>query len=418
MDAHTTSYSVAAEDVGATIDELAARLLGAAGGLAVARGGAWLDGRRVGHGEERPAAGARLELRHPPQGGYRDVSLAPADIAYEDAWLLIVHKRAGWYVGATPWDAQGNVLAALGRMLAARDGLAPPLHLAHQLDRDTSGLLLVSRHPAANAPLQAAFAGGRVAKRYLTLCAGAPPESGELRTGHGRAAGGRWRIYPADEVGRALPGGGGRVKEARTGYRVLRYLRGAALVEATPHTGRTHQIRLHLAYLGHPLLGDARYGGPGSYLGLELPGHMLHAAALGLDHPLGGGRIELASPAPELFDAILSLGAAQPAGEVAAEGAEQAADAAADDEDARLSHNARVEHHAGQDGGDADEQAVEREALAGRPTRHEAAHTGEEQEEQQEEQVERVGEGGRGEEVAEAEQAQDQLEDQADREIH
>jgi len=307
MSDHATSYTAGADDAGASVAEVAARLLGDAGRVAVARGGAWLGGRRA-RGDERLRPGDALELRRPPGGAYADVVLGPADILFEDAWLLAVAKRAGWYVGATPWDAVGNVLAALGRWLAAREGEAPPLHLAHQLDRDTSGVLLVSRHPAANAPLQAAFAEGRVAKRYLALCAGAPPPAGEIRTGHGRAAGGLWRVYPADEVGRELPAGGGRVRLAHTSFRTLRYLQDAALVEAEPRTGRTHQIRLHLAHLGHPLLGDARYGGPPAYAGLALPGHLLHAAALGLDHPVTQARLELECAPPERFRRALALG--------------------------------------------------------------------------------------------------------------
>jgi 23S rRNA pseudouridine1911/1915/1917 synthase len=95
------------------------------------------------------------------------------------------------------------------------------------------------------------------------------------------------------------------VKEARTSYVVERRLEGAALLRCTLHTGRTHQIRLHMAHIGHPLLGDARYGGPTSYAGRELPGHLLHAAALELRHPITGEPLELRSPLPELFAAVI-----------------------------------------------------------------------------------------------------------------
>jgi 23S rRNA pseudouridine1911/1915/1917 synthase len=293
---------VAASEAGATILALAEAQAGALGRLAVERGGAWLDGRRVADPAEVALVGASLALRLPPGGVYAELELTPADIAYEDEWLVALHKRAGWYVGATPWDLCGNALAALGRYLAARDGAAPRLHLAHQLDRDTTGVLLLSRAPAANAPLQAAFAGGRVAKRYLALCAGVPAWAAhELRTGHGRSAGGRWRVYPPAELGRELPEGGGRVKLAHTTFAVEARLADAALVRAAPQTGRTHQIRLHLAHLGHPLLGDVRYGGPATYAGRELPGHLLHAAELRLRHPVTGAALELHSPPPPLF---------------------------------------------------------------------------------------------------------------------
>lgn len=300
-------HRVAPEEAGATVGELAAALAGAAGRLAAERGGAWLDGRRALDAGERVRAGAALTLRLPPPGGYPELALTGDAILYEDEWLIALNKAQGWYVGATPWDAVGNVLAALGRLLAARDGAAPPLHLAHQLDRDTSGVLLVSKSPAANAALQAAFAGGGVAKTYLCLCAGAPAwEALELRTGHGRAAGGRWRLYPLEELGRALPAGGGRVKEARTALFVEARLPGAALVRAEPATGRTHQIRLHMAHAGHPLLGDTRYGGPAAYGGRPLAGHMLHAAALRLAHPVTGAPLALSCPPPALFRELLA----------------------------------------------------------------------------------------------------------------
>jgi 23S rRNA pseudouridine1911/1915/1917 synthase len=295
-------------DALAPLIALAEALLPGEGARVVARGGAWLDGRRVTDPDARGGAGATLTLRRPPGGVYAELELSAGDIAYEDEWLLALHKGMGWYVGATPWDIVGNALAALARYLYARDGQAPPLHLAHQLDRDTTGILLISRSPLANGPLTAAFATGQAHKTYRCLAVGSPPESGEIRSGHGRSAGGRWRVYPLEEVGRALPAGGGRVRAAHTSYAVERYLAGAALVRCAPHTGRTHQIRLHMAQLGHPLLGDARYGGPASYAGRELPGHLLHAVELRLRHPVTGALLELRSPLPELFAAVMHDG--------------------------------------------------------------------------------------------------------------
>lgn len=300
------THRIEAAEAGLTLGELAERLAGASGAAAVERGGAWLDGRRALDPALRLPVGATLTLHLPPTGRYPEVWIEPTDIAWEDPWLIALHKRAGWYVGATPWDIHGNVLAALGRYLANRDGSTPPLHLAHQLDRDTSGILLVSKTPEANAALQAAFAEGRVSKTYFCLCTGQPAwRRLELHTGHGRAAGGRWRVYPLDMVGQTLPAGGGRVREARTTLYVTRTLPDAALIVAIPHTGRTHQIRLHLAYAGHPLLGDTRYGGPSHYAGMTLPGHLLHAAELRFTHPITGAPVVLASPLPPIFARLL-----------------------------------------------------------------------------------------------------------------
>jgi 23S rRNA pseudouridine1911/1915/1917 synthase len=285
-------------------------LLGAVVELPLARGGVWLNGRRVADPSMLAPAGAVVTLHRPPGGVYAEVAMQPQDILYEDAWVLALNKRPGWYTGATPWDTQGNALAALRRFLEAREGAAategpPYLHLAHQLDRGTSGVLLFSRRSGANAPLLAAFAGYGAHKRYLCLCAGTPSENEfEARTGHGRERGGRFRIYPPDQVGLPLPGSG-KVKSAHTRFGVLRRLGGAALLSAEPLTGRSHQIRLHAAHLGHPLLGDTRYGGPDSYKGCALAFPMLHASRLELPHPHTGAALRLEAPLPELFDALI-----------------------------------------------------------------------------------------------------------------
>lgn len=300
---HPTHIITPAE-VGRTLAETAEALLGEVGLRAVARGGAWVDGRRELERERVLQPGAHLELRLPPNDTYAELELTPSDIAFEDPWLIALHKRSGWYVGATPWDVQANALAALERYLTARDRRKPLLHMAHQLDRDTSGVLLFSKEPAINPALQAAFAGGGMSKHYQAICAGVPPATGDIATGHGRAAGGRWRIYALEEVGQALPAGGGRIKLARTSYSVVRASETAALLNIELHTGRTHQIRLHMAHIGHPLLGDVRYGGPTQYGDWALAGHLLHAGRLELLHPVTGELLRLNSPLPEPMAAI------------------------------------------------------------------------------------------------------------------
>lgn len=262
------------------------------------RGGVWLEGQRVEDAGQVVPAGAQITLHFPPDGHYSDVTIAPDDIWYEDAWLLVLNKRAGWYTGATPWDTQGNALAALTHFLASRDRRMPTLHLAHQLDRGTSGLLLCSRHPAVNAPLQAAFASHAVEKHYLCLCMGEPDgDTFDLRTGHGRSRGGRWRLYALEEVGMRLPGGS-RVRLAHTSFTVQQRLGDAALLGATLHTGRTHQIRLHTASMGHPLIGDTRYGSHDTFRGQAAAWPLLHAASLRLRHPMSGALLTLNAPLP------------------------------------------------------------------------------------------------------------------------
>lgn len=270
----------------------------------LAHGGVWVAGRRVHDAAQPLPLDAAIAVHRPPGGVYVQIDIKQDDLLYADDWLIAVHKRAGWYSGVTPWDTAGNLLAALQAFLAARDGRAPPLHLAHQLDRDTSGILLVSRDPRANRLLQAAFAGGEVEKCYYALCSGViPTDSLTLQTGHGRAAGGRWRVYPMEEVGRVLPGGT-RVKAAITHVTVVQRAAAATLVLARPQTGRTHQIRLHLAACGHPLYGDQRYGGPPVWQGRQLSGHLLHAATLALPHPRDGHRLELSAPLPAWVEEV------------------------------------------------------------------------------------------------------------------
>jgi 23S rRNA pseudouridine1911/1915/1917 synthase len=264
----------------------------------IARGGLWIDGRRALDGTQPALPGSRIALRTPPAGIYRDMQIAESDLLFEDEWLLAINKRPGCYVGATPWDLEGNVLAALGRFLAARDGLPPTLHLAHQLDRDTSGVLLLSKRPEVNTALHQAFANREARKRYLAICHGRPGEAGyDVRTGLGRGPGGGFYVYPLEQVGSRAETGRSPIREAHTILLPLAMLREAALVEALPRTGRTHQIRLHLAHLGHPVLGDTRYGGPSEHAGEAVPHHMLHAAELELPHPRGGSLLLRAEPA-------------------------------------------------------------------------------------------------------------------------
>lgn len=269
--------------------------------LLIARGGLWVDGARVRDPDAAARDGAELAIMRPLSGMYPDIVVTADQFIYEDDDLLALDKPRGVYVDSTPWDAEGNLHAALDRFLAARDGAPPRTHLAHRLDRDTTGVLLVTKNPAVNPAIQRGFVRGKIHKEYLGLCAGAPAEDAfEITTGHGRTAHGLFRVYPAEQIGQLLLNGS-RVKEMRTRFAVERRLGGgsATLLRAFPLTGRTHQIRLHLAYLGHPLLGDAKYGGPAEWHGRTLSYHLLHAERLELPHPRSGYPLELRALAPE-----------------------------------------------------------------------------------------------------------------------
>jgi 23S rRNA pseudouridine1911/1915/1917 synthase len=272
----------------------------------VIRGAVWVDRQRVQEPDFRLPVGAQVVIHFPPSGTYETVTLTDDDILWEDEVLLALSKRPGWHANYTPWDVWGTLPHALAEFMRTRDGVSPPLHFLHQLDRDTSGVLLVSKDSLINPELQQLFASGGMAKTYLALASGdLRDDTVELQTGHGRGKHGLFRVYSLAEVGRVLPFGKQRVRFMHTRFEVMERYGVATLVRAFPTTGRTHQIRLHLAHLGHPLVGDTRYGGPSSLADLPLPHHLLHAARLGFEHPLRNGPITISAPLPPIWLTVL-----------------------------------------------------------------------------------------------------------------
>lgn len=291
-----------------------AELAPAAAYALIERGAVWLDRQRVRQADLAVTSGAQLVIHFPPGGSYTPVTIRPDDILWEDRWLMALNKRPGWHSNYTPWDIRGAIPYALAAFVLGRDERTAPLHLAHQLDRDTSGVLLVSKDPGINRALQELFISGGMSKRYLALAGGIiERDSLEVETGHGRGQGGLFRIYPLEAVGQKLPYGSQRVKLMQTRFEVVARAERATLVQAQPITGRTHQIRLHLAHLGHPILGDARYNGLLALDGTPIPHHLLHAAQLGFSHPVTHQPILLRAPLPTTWTPILEkLGLAAP----------------------------------------------------------------------------------------------------------
>ncbi len=208
-------------------------------------------------------------------------------VVYEDPDLLVIDKPAGLVTHPAPGHPDRTLANAVLAHCPDLDGVGGEVRpgLVHRLDRDTSGLIVVAKNDAAQAGLSAQFKDRTVSKVYLAAVTGHPePERATIDAPIGR--------HPRSRTRMAVVSTG---REAVTEYDVLRRLRGYSLVEARPRTGRTHQIRVHLASVGHPVAGDATYGKPAQ--GLDR--HFLHACRLAFDHPRTGRRLELESVLPE-----------------------------------------------------------------------------------------------------------------------
>jgi 23S rRNA pseudouridine1911/1915/1917 synthase len=213
-------------------------------------------------------------------------------IVHADAWLAVVDKPPGLVVHAAPGHRGPTLVDALGDLLSGGSPGRPGI--VHRLDKDTSGLMIVARTDEAHRRLSAQIKARQVRRGYLALVEGHP----RSRTGTIDAPLGR--DYRAPER-RAV--GGRAPREARTHFRVLELLPRDALLEVRPETGRTHQVRVHLAAIGHPIAGDPRYGHSGRH-GLDR--QFLHSAELAFQHPFTDRRLELSSSLPDDLAAALA----------------------------------------------------------------------------------------------------------------
>jgi 23S rRNA pseudouridine1911/1915/1917 synthase len=209
-------------------------------------------------------------------------------IAYQDEHLLVIDKPAGLVVHPARGHRQDTLSQLLGS--AAAGGPDPErAGIVHRLDRDTSGLLVVARSDEALRLLQRELAARRITREYLALVHGRPP----ARTGTIEAPIGR---DPRMRTRMAVDGANAR--QARTHFAIERALAGFTLLRLRLDTGRTHQIRVHLQAIGHPLAGDPEYGRSASAGALGLQRQFLHAARLSFTHPLTGQPLELSSQLP------------------------------------------------------------------------------------------------------------------------
>ncbi len=259
-------------------------------------GGAHAGGRRVRHCSYPVRAGELVEI-YLDTGSLDPWRLAAGDILYRDRYLLAVCKPAGIETQPTPARYRGTLYEALLTFLhdPFRPQQQPSLGMVQRLDRETSGVLIFSIHPRAHRGLSEAVAGGRLRKTYLALATG-HPGAGEIRSQLARSRAGN-RMKSVERGG----------KEAITRFRPVEEFADAALLEVEIPTGRSHQIRVHLAEAGHPLLGDRRYGGPLAVRGRQVPRQMLHAWRLQLRHPVTGEELSLESPVPSDLEALLTF---------------------------------------------------------------------------------------------------------------
>ena len=245
----------------------------------------------------RLVPGERVQLQRAAVDRTQDTT-APFAVAYEDDHLAVIAKPPGVVVHPAPGNPSGTLVEAL----AARMPLAPAAGagrpgIVHRLDKDTSGLMVVAKTDAAYEGLVAAMGGRDVSRTYLALVAGtfALP-SGRIEAPMGRS--------PRERTKMGVVSGG---REAVTEFKVLEPFGSSTLIEVHLGTGRTHQIRVHLAHIRHPVVGDAVYGKSTNalarQLGLERP--FLHSHRLQFAHPVTGADIDIVDPLPPDLAAVL-----------------------------------------------------------------------------------------------------------------
>lgn len=290
----TAEFHAEAGDAGARLDQfLAARATGFSRARIqdlIKAGHVTLNGRPT-KASARLRAGDALALAEPPPVPTTTLAEDLAlDVLFEDDDLIVLNKPAGMVVHPAAGNWQGTVVNALLHHCPALSGIGGEQRpgIVHRLDKETSGCLVAAKNDTAHQSLSKQFAGREITKIYLALAAGKfRHASGVIEGAIGRHPVQRKKMTVLED---------GRGRASKTSYRVLADIPAGTLVECTLHTGRTHQIRVHLRHLGHPLLGDEVYGRRAGFAR-----QMLHAWRLGFTHPRTGARLNFQSPIPADF---------------------------------------------------------------------------------------------------------------------
>ncbi|KDP23378.1 hypothetical protein JCGZ_23211 [Jatropha curcas] len=281
-----------------------------------------------------PSISKEIELARAMSASSRSnlFALSKNNVIYEDQWLVAVNKPQGVYCEAL-LESVPLVICDSSTSTNLTEGASdtlPELHLANRLDRDTSGVTVITKSHKVASKLVKAFTGHKVKKTYIAFCTGSAPtwEKITVKSGHGRSKFGAWRIYAVSDVGRTLPGGS-IIRDMETSFEVLsvngqrsfkelpEFKKGEnvivveekaeidaaakkdeILVRAFPRSGRTHQIRLHCQYLGISIRGDVKYEGVYEWKGRRFDAHELHAESMSFEHPVTGLPVMLRAPLP------------------------------------------------------------------------------------------------------------------------
>jgi 23S rRNA pseudouridine1911/1915/1917 synthase len=267
-----------------------------------------LDGKPAAQASLKPAEGTAFEIRVPEavpaEAQAQDI---PLSIVFEDEHLIVVDKPAGLVVHPAAGNLDGTLVNALLHhcrgQLSGIGGVVRP-GIVHRIDKDTSGLLVVAKSDAAHEGLARQFADHSLERAYLAVVAGHPAPPAGTVSGHlGRSSHDRKKMAVLHALDK-------RGKHAVTHYKTLERLDYSALVECRLETGRTHQVRVHMASIGHPLLGDPAYGRTPARLRprlqeLRFARQALHAAVLGFVHPVSGNPLRFASTLPADMEELL-----------------------------------------------------------------------------------------------------------------